>query len=68
MSPGSVDPPVANYPLLDALRYRRSRRFGVGMEMKAGPLAYKSTAPPLRLSPTSTLFGPIWLKMGAGRH
>jgi hypothetical protein len=40
---------VANYPLLDALRNRRSRRFGVGMEMKAGPLAFRSTAPPLRL-------------------
>jgi len=43
-------PSVADYPLLDALRDRRSRRFGVGMEMKAGPLAYKSEAPPLRLS------------------
>ena len=39
-----------NYPLVDALRYRRSRRFGVGMEMKAGPLAFKSTAKPLRLT------------------
>jgi hypothetical protein len=41
---------VAGYPLLDALRYRRSRRFGVGMEMKSGPLAFRSTAAPLRLS------------------
>ena len=41
---------VANYPLLDALRLRRSRRFGVGMEMSAGPLAFRSEAIPLRLS------------------
>lgn len=31
--------------LLDALRGRRSRRFGAGMEMPAGPLAYKSRYP-----------------------
>ena len=37
-------------PLLDALRLRRSRRFGAGMEMKAGPMAFKSHAQPLRLS------------------
>lgn len=42
--------PAADYPLLNALRYRRSRRFGVGMEMQAGPLAYKSRVTPLRLS------------------
>jgi len=50
MPPESVPSPAANYPLLDALRYRRSRRFGVGMEMKTGPLAYRSTAPPSRLT------------------
>jgi hypothetical protein len=27
---------LARYPLLDALRDRRSRRFGVGMAMDAG--------------------------------
>ncbi len=42
--------PVSRYPLLDALRDRRSRRFGVGMQMEAGPLAYASRRPPLRLS------------------
>ncbi len=41
---------VARYPLLDALRERRSRRFGVGMEMETGPLAYRSRRPPLRLT------------------
>jgi len=30
------------YSLLDALRDRRSRRFGLGMEIPAGPLAYRS--------------------------
>lgn len=30
------------YPLIDALLGRRSRRFGLGMVMPAGPLAYKS--------------------------
>jgi hypothetical protein len=41
---------LARYPLLDALRDRRSRRFGTGMEMKTGPLAHRSEAPPQRLS------------------
>ena len=50
MSPDSLPSLATNYPLLDALRHRRSRRFGVGMEMNAGPLSYKSTVPPLRLS------------------
>jgi hypothetical protein len=40
---------LARYPLLDALRDRRSRRFGVGMEMADGPMAYRSKAAPLRL-------------------
>lgn len=30
--------------LLDALRSRRSRRFAAGMEMKVGPMKYKSSA------------------------
>jgi hypothetical protein len=33
---------IAAYPLLTALRQRRSRRFGLGMNMPAGPLAYVS--------------------------
>ncbi len=41
---------VAQYPLLDALRERRSRRFGVGMEMATGPLAHQSNQSPLPLS------------------
>jgi hypothetical protein len=33
-----------NQPLLEAIFNRRSRRFGLGMEMKHGPHAYKSEA------------------------
>src|SRR6266851_3512080 len=33
---------VARYPLLTALRERRSRRFGLGMKIPAGPLAFAS--------------------------
>ena len=40
---------LARYPLLDALRDRRSRRFGTGMRI-AGPLGHDSRAAPLRLS------------------
>ncbi|HZD03837.1 MAG TPA: hypothetical protein VE173_02935, partial [Longimicrobiales bacterium] len=36
--------------LLDALRDRRSRRFGLGMGMDAGPLAYTSAGTPVPLS------------------
>jgi hypothetical protein len=38
------------YPLLDALHNRRSRRFGLGMKMTAGPLAFHSQHPPLPLT------------------
>jgi hypothetical protein len=38
------------YQLLDALFGRRSRRFGVGMEISSGPLEYYSRVPPLPLS------------------
>jgi hypothetical protein len=42
--------PVTSYPLLDALRERRSRRFGAGMGMDSGPLAYQSQTAPTRLT------------------
>jgi len=35
------------FPLFEALFGRRSRRFGWGMEIPDGPLAYKSTLPPV---------------------
>ncbi len=41
---------LSRYPLVDALRDRRSRRFGLGMEMPGGPLAYRSDRQPVRLS------------------
>jgi hypothetical protein len=41
---------VNHVTLLDALRGRRSRRFGAGMEMPSGPLAYKSRYPAVPLT------------------
>ena len=41
---------VAAYPLVDALLARRSRRFGYGMRLNGGPLAYDSAHPPVPLS------------------
>lgn len=40
---------IGNFPLMDALYGRRSRRFGWGMEIPAGPMAYKSELPPTPL-------------------
>jgi hypothetical protein len=39
-----------NVPLFEAIFTRRSRRFGLAMEIKQGPNAYKSQADPLPLS------------------
>ena len=50
---GSETPPseaLDRFPLLDALRQRRSRRFGLGMKMPGGPLAFSSRYRPVRLS------------------
>jgi hypothetical protein len=41
---------LAQYPLLDALRGRRSRRFGTGMKIPSGPFTYESKDPALPLS------------------
>ena len=40
---------LTRYPLLDAVLKRRSRRFGAGMRMDAGPLAFQSRQAPLPL-------------------
>jgi hypothetical protein len=40
----------AQATLVDALLSRRSRRFGLGMHLNAGPLAYQSTRSPQPLS------------------
>lgn len=41
---------VSGYPLLAALIERRSRRFGKGMRLNGGPLAYERAATPQPLS------------------
>src|SRR5262245_38066313 len=41
---------LAGYPLVDALLNRRSRRFGKGMELDGGPLAFNSVQAPEPLS------------------
>lgn len=41
---------LTDFPLFDAIVGRRSRRFGLGMEIPSGPLAYSSGAEPLGLS------------------
>lgn len=45
MAAGDPLQAVAEFPLLEAIFGRRSRRFGAGMEIPAGPLAYKSVQP-----------------------
>jgi hypothetical protein len=47
-----VDERLAQYPLLDALRDRRSRRFGVGMKIESGPFTYESRHEPQPLTET----------------
>jgi hypothetical protein len=41
---------IENYPLTKALQGRRSRRFGLGMEIPEGPFAYKSQHTPIPLT------------------
>ena len=41
---------AAVHTLLDLLEQRKTRRFGCGMELPAGPLRYQSTMPPIPLS------------------
>src|SRR6266568_2315689 len=55
MHTANPDPPLPReelgaYPLLTALRERRSRRFGLGMKIPAGPLAFGSRHQPKPLS------------------
>ncbi len=40
------------YPLFDAIFNRRSRRFGLGMELKDSSLGFKSSYPPIPLDET----------------
>lgn len=41
---------LSQYPFLNALRERRSRRFGLGMKIPGGPLAYQSRHKPRPLT------------------
>jgi hypothetical protein len=41
---------VLQFPLLQALFGRRARRFGLGMEIPSGPMAYRSEKEPLPLT------------------
>lgn len=41
---------LLGYPLLEAIYGRRSRRFGLGMSIPAGPLAFTSRSEPVPLS------------------
>ncbi len=45
LHPKTLPETSMQYPLLTALRERRSRRFGLGMKMPAGPLAFQSRYP-----------------------
>jgi hypothetical protein len=45
-----VNPDFASYPLLNALKERRSRRVCHGMEIPDGPLQYRSRATPVPLT------------------
>src|SRR5262249_48544792 len=49
-SPADLPGDLAHYPLLTALRERRSRRFGRGMKIPGGPLAYESRYQPKPLT------------------
>src|SRR5829696_5688840 len=50
VSSHAVAEQLAGYPLLEALIERRSRRFGNGMRLNGGPLAYRSRRTPQPLS------------------
>ena len=45
-----MDTRLIDFPLLDAIAGRRARRFGLGMTLPSGPLAYTSAAEPVPLS------------------
>ena len=50
LPPTPTQSAVPSCSLFDALLKRRSRRFAAGMELKGGPLAYRSTLKPQPLS------------------
>jgi hypothetical protein len=46
---------LMQFPFVQALFGRRARRFGLGMEIPSGPLAYKSNKEPVPLSETEQM-------------
>jgi hypothetical protein len=54
---------LRSFPLLEAIRGRRSRRFGLGMEIPSGPLAFTSRSEP---QPLSELERSILVAAGTG--
>jgi hypothetical protein len=54
---------LLTYPLLDAIFGRRARRFGLGMKIPSGPLAFTSRHTPL---PLSELERSLLLAVGTG--
>jgi hypothetical protein len=46
---------LMQFPFVNALFGRRARRFGLGMEIPSGPLAYKSKKDPVPLSETEQM-------------
>jgi hypothetical protein len=62
IDPGAISD-LLRFPLLQAIFGRRSRRFGVGMEIPSGPLAFASRAAPY---PLSDLEAAILVAAGTG--
>lgn len=54
---------ISSFPLLDAMFGRRARRFGLGMKIPDGPLAYESRHAPVGLSETERM---LLVLFGAG--
>ncbi|HSJ69715.1 MAG TPA: hypothetical protein VK921_18680, partial [Anditalea sp.] len=46
---------ILQYPLINALFGRRARRFGLGMEIPSGPMAFRSDKDPIPLSKTEQM-------------
>jgi len=46
---------LLEFPLMQAIFGRRARRFGLGMEIPSGPLAFRSDADPLPLTETEQM-------------
>jgi hypothetical protein len=63
MSQGAPLDDLLRYPLFEALFGRRARRFGLGMEIPSGPLAFRSRKEPL---PLSELERAVLLAAGTG--